>query len=41
MLSNDTKALNKHIVSSGAAKRKRNTRSTLAVIFIPIFTYTV
>ena len=28
-------ALNKHIVSFGAAKCKRNTRSTLAVIFIP------
>ncbi|CBL10947.1 hypothetical protein RO1_01190 [Roseburia intestinalis XB6B4] len=28
-------ALNKHIVSFGAAKRKRNTSSLLAVIFIP------
>ena len=28
-------ALDKHIVSFGAAKRKRNTRSLLAVIFIP------
>lgn len=41
MLSNDTKALNKHIVSFKAARRKRNTSSLLAVIFIPIFTYTV
>lgn len=32
-------ALNKHIVSFGAAKCKRNTRSPLAVIFILFFTY--
>lgn len=34
---NDTKALNKHIVSFRAAIRKRNRRSLLAVIFVPIF----
>nr|DAH15004.1 MAG TPA: hypothetical protein [Caudoviricetes sp.] len=32
-------ALSKHIVSFGAAKRKRNTCSLLAVIFILFFTY--
>lgn len=37
MLPNNTKAFSKHIVSFGAAKRKRNTRSTLAVIFIHFF----
>ena len=37
MLPNDTVALSKHIVSFGTAKRKRNERSLLAVIFIPIF----
>ena len=37
MLSNDTKALDKHIVSFSEQLRKRNTRSTLAVIFILIF----
>ena len=36
-LPNDTKALSKHIVSFGAAKRKRNKCSLLAVIFVPIF----
>ena len=34
-LPNDTKALHKHIVSFGAAKRKLNICSLLAVIFIP------
>lgn len=37
MLSNDTKALSKHIVSFSEQLRKRNTRSMLAVIFIHIF----
>ena len=37
MLSNDTKALSKHIVSFSEQLCKRNTRSTLAVIFILIF----
>ena len=36
-LPNDTKALNKHIVSFSEQLCKRNTRSTLAVIFIPNF----
>ena len=34
ILLNDTEALTKRIVSFGAAKCKRNTRSLLAVIFI-------
>ena len=36
-LPNDTKALNKHIVSFSEQLRKRNTRSTLAVIFMHNF----
>nr|DAY33085.1 MAG TPA: hypothetical protein [Caudoviricetes sp.] len=31
--------ISKNIVSSSEQLRKRNTRSPLAVIFIPIFTY--
>lgn len=40
MLPNNTKALSKHIVSFRKQLRKRNTRSSLAVIFVPIFSYT-
>nr|DAY65884.1 MAG TPA: hypothetical protein [Caudoviricetes sp.] len=40
MLPNNTKALSKHIVLFRKQLRKRNTRSSLAVIFVPIFSYT-
>lgn len=41
MLPNDTEALNKHIVSFSEQLRKRNTRSTLAVIFVPKNQYNI
>nr|DAY11413.1 MAG TPA: hypothetical protein [Caudoviricetes sp.] len=38
-ISEDIHQFNKNIVSSSGSLRKRNTRSMLAVIFVPIFTY--